>query len=148
MKQHHNAYLAYIRSLCRLLLGSYDLIGSYQSLIWFWASTSFSSHLRCASHVSFPTSDGRGYLVVCFQALHSTGIVFVGICGVLVLVMALPTPEWVVVAAYLVADRKVGVGIPMSLLPTLALGIVHHQALSLAMSLVWLGVRGIDENEL
>ena len=31
MKQHHNAYRAYIRSLCRLLLGSYDLIGSYQS---------------------------------------------------------------------------------------------------------------------
>jgi hypothetical protein len=31
MKQHHNAYRAYIRSLCRLLSGLYDLIGSYQS---------------------------------------------------------------------------------------------------------------------
>lgn len=76
-------------------------------------------------------------------------IVFVGVCGVLVLVTAFPTPEWAVVAAYLDADREVGVGIPTSSLPMLALGVVHRRAVSLAMSsLVWLGEGGNDENEL
>ena len=76
-------------------------------------------------------------------------IIFVGVCGVLVLVMAFPTPEWAVVAAYLDTDRKVGVGIPMSSLPMLALGVVHCRAMSLTMlSLVWLGEGGNDENKL
>ena len=76
-------------------------------------------------------------------------IIFVGICGVLVLITAFPTLEWVVVAAYLDADREVGVGIPTSSLPMLALDVVHYRAVLLTMSsLVWLGEGGNDENEL
>jgi len=32
------------------------------------------------SSLAFPTNNGRGYLVVWFQALRSTGVVFVGVC--------------------------------------------------------------------
>ena len=83
--------------------------------------------------LAFPTKDGWGYLVVWFPALCSAGIVVIGVCGVLVLIMACPTPEWAAAAAYLDADHEVGVVIPMSSLPTLALGVVHCRAVSLAI---------------
>ena len=132
----------------RLCYASGSSLGPDRPLIWFRASTSFSLHLRCAGRVSFPTNDGWGYLFVYFQALRSAGIIFVGICGVLVLIMAFPHSGVGGGGCLSWCRSRGGVGIPVSSLPTLAWGIVHHRAVSLATSLAWLGVGGIDENEL
>lgn len=86
--------------------------------------------------LAFPTKDGRGYLIVWFSALRSAGIVFVGVCGVDVLVMAFLTPEWAVVAPHLDRDCEAGVGLPMTSLPMLALGVVHRRAGSGVVS-IW-----------
>ena len=124
------------------------------NIAWIWVFQRINNHLQNLPCRLAHICDVFGYRLPHWWMMRVSSncfcpIVFVGVCGVLVLVTAFPTPEWVVVAAYLDADCEVGVGIPTSSLPMLALGIVHRRAMSLAMSsLVWLGKGGNDENKL